>query len=65
MNHISDMIKINRALENGVSIIRLYRPEVYLVSWDCNKFVKTLLKERQNPVIEFVTDTEVYSSWKI
>jgi Probable Zinc-ribbon domain len=62
-NHITDLRKMEIVLEHGISIIRLYQPEVYRDNWNFTKFLEVLTKKREVPTKEFVSDEGVYDSW--
>jgi very-short-patch-repair endonuclease len=55
-----DMFKMNKALDHGISIIRLYQAEVYSNSFDYEKFANLFLKRKEFVYVEFVSDTNVY-----
>ena len=59
-NHITDTRKMEIALEHGISIIRLYQPEVYCDNWDSTKFLEVLTRKREFPIKEFVSSEGVY-----
>jgi very-short-patch-repair endonuclease len=62
-NRESDVIKMSKANEHGISVIRLYQPEVYSNSWNYEEFVQILTKERKEPTREFITETNLYDLW--
>jgi hypothetical protein len=64
----ADRIKMSRAIEHGISIIRLYRLDIFPLSFNqesYNRFASFFLHKREIPTIEFIANDEtVYDDFE-
>jgi DNA-directed RNA polymerase subunit RPC12/RpoP len=58
--HLTDLFKMNRAIENGISVLRLYQPEVYSKTWNYDKFSTTYLRKGIFPTIKCISESNMY-----
>jgi hypothetical protein len=49
-----DIMKMNSALQHGLSVIRLYQPEVLSRDWSFELFRKTYVRNYPRPIVECI-----------
>lgn len=58
----TDKIKMNKAIENGMTVIRVYQPDVYYDSFDWKSTLKNSIKKYDKPEKIFISkDKNIYN----